>query len=100
MPELSGSHRLFTAHYDSMVEAALLDIQLHAGRVPAIQTRAQSARNLAVRVMNVGLPRRGDGFMGTREHLAYVGVTVSSVIRGPALADMSGWDMRHPMMTG
>ncbi|WP_262103921.1 DUF6569 family protein [Arthrobacter sp. Marseille-P9274] len=97
MLELFGSHRLFAQHYRSMVEAAWLDIQVSAGHVPSVGTPAQSARDLAVRVMELSLPPLPHGFAQNVGPVAVSGISAPAKT-GPALAHLSGWDTRHPMM--
>ncbi|WP_159803053.1 ARPP-1 family domain-containing protein [Arthrobacter zhaoguopingii] len=92
MLELFGSHRLFVQHYAAIVEAAMLDIQL-AGGVAAVLTPAQSARDLAVHVMKLGLAAQGGP-------VAINGVTYTQPGSQPALVHLTGWDTRHPLMAG
>lgn len=99
MLELFGSHRLFTAHYRALVEAAWLDIQLTAGSMPPVRTKAQSARDLAVRVMALDLPPLPHGFAGNFGPVAVNGIAAPSKSE-PTLAHLGAWDTRHPMMAG
>lgn len=93
MIELFGSHRLFVQHYRALVEAAMLDIQLTASSLPHVLTPAQSARDLAVRVMELGLSRDGGP-------VSVNGVTYKTPGHEPVLAHLTGWDARHPIMAG
>ncbi|MGM0930078.1 MAG: ARPP-1 family domain-containing protein [Actinomycetota bacterium] len=103
MLELFGSHKLFRSHYRSMVEAAWLDIQLYSDRASNAKTPAQSARDLAVRLMGADtghLPHSGS--LGSSGPVSFNGITfrTSPSNPAPAFAHLSGWDTRHPMMTG
>ncbi|WP_149957176.1 ARPP-1 family domain-containing protein [Zafaria cholistanensis] len=100
MLELFGSHELFLAHYRPAVEAAWLDLQLLTGKLPAVATRAQSARDLAVRLMRVDLPRDSHDFQGTSGPVAFRGITTRNSGPEAMLAHLSGWDVRHPLMAG
>lgn len=91
MIELFGSFRLFAQHYRALMEAAMLDIQLTASSLPHVLTPAQSARDLAVRVMELGLSHHGGP-------VSVNGVTYAAPGHKPALAHLTGWDIRHPVM--
>lgn len=93
MVELFGNHRLLVQHYRSLVEAAMLDVQLNASGQPHVMTPAQSARDLAVRVMELGLSQQ-DGPISVN------GVAYTMPGRQPVLAHLTGWDSRHPIMAG
>ncbi|MCG2620863.1 hypothetical protein LVY72_02920 [Arthrobacter sp. I2-34] len=101
MLELFGRPDLFAAHYRSLVEAAWLDIQLNAGSMRPVPTKAQSARDLAVRVMELDLPQLTENFEANLGPVTVNGVCASPKLGMlPGVAHLGAWDTRHPMMAG
>lgn len=98
MLELFGSHRLFLQHYRPLVEGAWLDIQVFAGNVPSIKTPAQSARDLAVRLTEMGARLDGSAITTGDGRVTASGIAWAPPKRLPALAHLSSWDTHHPMM--